>query len=166
MNCNLESEGQPSQLGLGTSGRSQLASYDSLWGKSKKDITSPPTRMIRARRYRDHTRGGCASDYKVTRRSKSSQAVSIPWCRPNPWREPGREASADLCYLLACAQSQPEPIKARPRKADAACSLHVIRIHFHMFLSSSLRDNCSSGAQGVGGQEVCTPVYQLTKCLL
>lgn len=111
--------------------------------------------------------GRCTLDHMVKRRSKSAtRPVSIPQCGLSYRSETGREASADLGYLLAWEQSPLEPRQGCPGKAGAARPLHIIRIHLHMFFASSLQDNCSSGARGVGGQEVCTSVYQLTKCLL
>lgn len=165
MNCNLESKRPPSQLGLEISDRDRRASYVSPLRqplRGGKHPTSLPVWTIRTQCHRDHASGECASNHMVKRRSKSTPPVSIPvWTEPAS--EVGREASADLCHLLAWEYSPLEPRQSHPGKAGAACSLHTIRIHFHMFLSSSLQDNCSCGAQGVGGQEVCAPVYQLTK---
>lgn len=122
----------------------------SLWGKANRpqpDAGGQP----------------CASDHVVKGRSE----------RPLPLHATGRTAASQGARREASRTRHPlartvwaEPQQS-PRWGRRGCRVSaLIRIHFHMFLSPSLQDNCSSGARGVGGQEVCTPVYQLTKCLL
>lgn len=125
-------ERQPSQLGLGSL---PCPFRVSLWGKVKKHKTNPPAWVICVWRLRHHAREGRASDHKVRRRPPSSQPVSLPWCRLNPWCAPRREASADLCYLLARTQPQPEPHQRPPRESRCCLLLEFIAICSFRLLS-------------------------------
>lgn len=135
----------------------------SLWGRAKKHATRPPV-DIRTKGHREHTRGPCASERMVKGRLRSSLPVCILPCGLNlAVNEGGRpQPTFVTCW---CEHNLTEPHQSPLWEGRCCRSLCVIRLHFHMLLSSSLQDNCSSGDQGTGGQEVCTPVYQLTKCL-
>ena len=141
---------------------SSVATVSASGGRQRN--TQPDQQQtIRAKVHREHTRARCASEHVVKGRLKSSLLVCTLPCGLNLAEN---EGGGPLPTLVTCwrEHSLTEPHQSPPWEGRCCCSLHVIRLHFHMFLSSSLQDNCSSGAQGTGGQEVCTPVYQLTKC--